>query len=115
MPVLNEKQIKYRFDYYRKDEPHPKSIVEVSEYNGETALAINCTQLGDVFTTKYKTAKEKKHVLQELCSFLSSNTTAFTELSFNTQFSGKSTLILNLSKVCFLWFYNLCRFHFKIS
>ena len=69
MPVLNEKQIKYRFDYYRKDEPHPKSIVEVSEYNGETALAINCTQLGDVFTTKYKTAKEKKHVLQELCSF----------------------------------------------
>lgn len=59
MPVLNEKQIKYRFDYYRKDEPHPKSIVEVSEYNGETALAINCTQLGDVFTTKYKTAKRK--------------------------------------------------------
>lgn len=87
MPVLNEKQIKYRFDYYRKDEPHPKSIVEVSEYNGETALAINCTQLGDVFTTKYKTAKEKKHVLQELCSFLSSNTTAFTELSFGIRMS----------------------------
>lgn len=85
MPVLNEKQIKYGFDYYHKDEPHLKSIVEVSGYNGENALAINCTQLGDSFTPQYKTAKEKKRILQEWCGFLSSNTTAFTELSFGTK------------------------------
>ena len=85
MPILNEKQIKYGFDYYHKDEPHPKSIVEVSEYNGENALTINCTQLGDSFTPQYKTQKEKKRVLHEWCSFLSSNTAVFTELSFGTR------------------------------
>ena len=84
MPILNEKQVKYGFDYYHKDESYPKSLVEVSEYTGENALTINCTQLGDSFTPQYKTSKEKKRVLQEWCTFLSSNTTAFTELSFGT-------------------------------
>ena len=45
MAVLIEKQIKYGFDYYHKDENQLKSVVEVSEYDGEDRLMINCTQL----------------------------------------------------------------------
>ena len=45
MAVLTEKQIKYGFDYYHKDDARPKSVVEVSEYDGEDKLIINCTQL----------------------------------------------------------------------
>ena len=85
MPVLTEKQIEYGFDYFHKDEPQKKSVIEVSEYNGERELIINCTQLGDSFTPQYKSAKEKKRVLQEWCDFLQSNKTAFTELSFCTR------------------------------
>ena len=85
MPVLSQKQIEYGFDYFHKDEPQNKCIVEVSEYNGESELTINCTQLGDSFTPQYKSAKEKKRVLQEWCDFLQSNKTAFTALSFCTR------------------------------
>lgn len=85
MAFLTEKQIKYGFDYFHKDEPRSKCIVEVSEYNGESELTINCTQLGDSFTPGYKTAKEKKRVLQEWCDFLQNNKTAFTELTFCTR------------------------------
>jgi len=85
MSILSEKQIKYGFNYYHKDDPQPKVVVEVSEYTGESVCTINCTQLGDAFTPQYKTAKEKKRVLREWCDFLSSNTTAFTELSFSTR------------------------------
>ena len=85
MPVLTEKQIEYGFDYFHKDEPQKKSVIEVSEYNGESELTINCTQLGDSFTPQYKSAKEKKRVLQEWCDFLRNNKTAFTELSFCTR------------------------------
>ena len=80
MVVLTEKQIEYGFDYFHKDEPQDKWVIEVSEYNGEKALTINCTQLGDSFTPEYKTAKEKNRVVQEWCDFLQKNTTAFTEL-----------------------------------
>lgn len=82
---LNERQIKYGFDYLHKDEPHPKMVVEVSEYNGETELSIKCTQLGDEFTPEYKTAREKKRVLHEWCDFLTNNTNAFSELTFGTR------------------------------
>ena len=41
MVVLTEKQIKYGFDYYHKDETQLKSVVEVSEYEGEDRLMIN--------------------------------------------------------------------------
>lgn len=85
MAILNEKQIKYGFDYFHRDEPENKCIVEVSEYTGEKALTINCTQLGDSFTPQYKTAKEKKRVLQEWCDFLQNNPKAFTELNFCTR------------------------------
>lgn len=83
--ILDEKQIKYGFDYYYKDELYPPSIVEVSEYKGENVLTINCTQLGGGFMPQYKTSRDKKRVLQEWCDFLLSNTTAFTELSFGTR------------------------------
>ena len=69
MVVLTEKQIEYGFDYFHKDEPQNKWVIEVSEYNGEKALTINCTQLGDSFTPEYKTAKEKNRVVQEWCDF----------------------------------------------
>lgn len=84
MPILTEKQIQYGFDYFHRDEESPRSVVEVSEYNGETALTINCTQLGDMFTPQFDTAKKKKRVLSEWIDFLSENTTAFTELNFGT-------------------------------
>jgi hypothetical protein len=85
MSTLDEKQIQYGFFYYHKDEPQPKAVVELSQYNGESSLTINCTQLGDSFTPQYKAVKEKKRVLREWCDFLSGNTTAFTELTFGTR------------------------------
>ena len=50
MAVLTEKQVKYGFDYYHKDDARPKSVVEVSEYNGEDKLIINCTQLDENYS-----------------------------------------------------------------
>jgi hypothetical protein len=83
---LNDKQIEYGFNYYFKEENEKiKSVVELGEYKGEEKLAINCTQLGDSFTTQYKTQKDKKHVLREWCDFLQQNPTAFTELHFGTR------------------------------
>lgn len=83
--VLNEKQLIYGYDYYFKNENRPKSIVEVSEYNGESAIIINCTQLDDSSNSKYKTAKARKNVVNERCDFLIKNPTAFTELTFCTR------------------------------
>ena len=54
MAVLTEKQIKYGFDYYHKDEKRIKSVVEVSEYDGEDKLIINCTQLDEDYSAKDK-------------------------------------------------------------
>jgi hypothetical protein len=82
VPILSEERIKRSVGYF-KDEP--RSIIEVSQYNGESSLAIHCTQLGDSFTPQYKTQKEKKRVVREWCDFLSSNVTAFTELIFHTR------------------------------
>ena len=80
MAVLTEKQIKYGFDYYHKDEKQLKSVVEVSEYDGEDKLMINCTQLDEDYS-----AKDKKRILQEWCSFLLENPDAFIELMFCTR------------------------------
>ncbi|MFV0352025.1 MAG: hypothetical protein ACK5JF_06905 [Oscillospiraceae bacterium] len=85
MPVLIDKQIQYGFNYFHKDEPRQKWVIEVAEYNGESALTINCTQLGDSFTPQYKTAGQKKRVLQEWCDFLIKNDTAFEELRFGSR------------------------------
>lgn len=85
MSILTQKEIKYGFDYYHADELQPKTVIEVSEYNGEASLRINCTQLGDSFTPQYKTHKEKKRVLNDWCTFLAANPTLFTELSFFTR------------------------------
>ena len=80
MAVLTEKQIKYGFDYYYKDEKRIKSVVEVSEYDGEDRLMINCTQLDEDYS-----AKDKKRILQEWCSFLVEHPDIFTELMFCTR------------------------------
>ena len=80
MAVLNEKQIRDGFNYFYRDEEHPKSVVEVSEYDGEDKLIINCTQLDENYS-----AKDKKRILQEWCSFLLENPDAFTELMFCTR------------------------------
>ena len=34
MAVLTEKQIKYGFDYYHKDDARPKSVVEAFGFEG---------------------------------------------------------------------------------
>ena len=68
MAVLTEKQIKYGFDYYHKDDARPKSVVEVSEYDGEDKLIINCTQLDESYS-----AKDKKRIWMEWCDFLVNN------------------------------------------
>lgn len=80
MAVLTEKQIKYGFDYYHKDEKQLKSVVEVSEYDGEDKLMINCTQLDAPYS-----AKDKKRILQEWCDFLVEHPDTFTELMFCTR------------------------------
>ena len=80
MAVLTEKQIKYGFDYYHKDDARPKSVVEVSEYDGEDKLIINCTQLDEGYS-----AKDKKRIWLEWCDFLVHNPDAFTELMFCTR------------------------------
>ena len=85
MSILTEKQIEYGYNYFHKDEPDKRCIVEVSDYKGEEELIINCTQLGDSFTPQYKTAKDKKRVLEEWCDFLKNNKTTFTELTFVTK------------------------------
>ena len=63
----------------------PETIIEVSQYKGQKSLVINCTQLGDSFTPQYKTAKQKRAVLDEWCDFLRSEQEAFDELSFCTK------------------------------
>ena len=80
MAVLTEKQIKYGFDYYHKDDARPKSVVEVSEYDGEDKLIINCTQLEESYS-----AKDKKRIWMEWCDFLVNNPDIFTELMFCTR------------------------------
>ena len=80
MAVLTEKQIKYGFDYYHKDDARPKSVVEVSEYDGEDKLIINCTQLDESYS-----AKDKKRIWMEWCDFLVNNPDIFTELMFCTR------------------------------
>ncbi|RLJ72859.1 leucine-rich repeat domain-containing protein [Pedobacter alluvionis] len=83
---LTDKQIEFGFNYYFKEEHDLiKSVVEVSEYNEEEKLIINCTQLGDSFTPQYKTPKDKKRVVTEWCEFLTQNQTAFKELHFGTR------------------------------
>ena len=38
--MLNEKEIRYGFDYYHRDEPKSKWITELSEYDGESNITI---------------------------------------------------------------------------
>lgn len=85
MSMLTQKQIQYGFDYYHKGDPRAKFVVDLSEYQGESALRIHCTQLGDSLTPQYKAAKEKKRVLQEWCDFFYEQPTAFEELEFVTR------------------------------
>ena len=80
MAALNEKQIRDGFNYFYRDEEHPKSVVEVSEYDGEDKLIINCTQLDEGYS-----AKDKKRILQEWCDFLVEHPDTFTELMFCTR------------------------------
>ena len=85
MGVLNEKQIQFGFTYHHKEDEYPKDVVEVSEYNKENALTINCTQLEYSLNNKYKSPKEKQRVVEEWCVFLASNPELFTELRFDTK------------------------------
>ena len=80
MAVLNEKQIRDGFNYFYRDEEHPKSVVEVSEYDGQDKLIINCTQLDEGYS-----AKDKKRIWLEWCDFLVDNPDTFTELVFCTR------------------------------
>ena len=92
MSILTEKQIKYGHNYFHKDEPDKRCIVEVSDYKGEKELIINCTQLGDSFTPQYKTAKDKKRVLEEWCDFLKNNK----KILKNYILNGAFTLIFQI-------------------
>ena len=83
---LNDRQIEYGFDYYFEEEnDNIKSVVELSEYNGEDKLSINCTQLDYWIEEHKKKDKDKKRILNEWCEFLNQNPTAFTELDFGTR------------------------------
>ena len=46
----------------------PRAVVELSEYDGEDSLTINCTQLEEEYS-----AKEKKRIKLEWCDFFVNN------------------------------------------
>lgn len=57
--ILSNKEIQFGFNYFHKDEKvKSKSVVELSKYHGESALTINCTQLGEY------SQKEKNKILK---------------------------------------------------
>lgn len=77
---LTEKQLQYGFYYYFPEEMQIKTVVEVSEYDGEKELVIACTQLGN----DYK-PKDKKRILNEWIELLIDKPNAFTKLNFCTR------------------------------
>lgn len=82
---LTDREIQFGFNYYFKDDDKLKSVVELSEYNGEEKLIINCTQLGYWIEQNPKKEKDKKRILNEWCDFLINNPDTFTELEFGTR------------------------------
>ncbi|MDG6894146.1 hypothetical protein [Volucribacter amazonae] len=87
---LNDRQIKYGFNYYIKEEQEKiKTVVELSEYNGENILSIGCTQLDYWIKKHNKKEKDKKRILNDWCTFLEQNPTAFTELYFHSRMPQK--------------------------
>ena len=80
MAVLIEKQIKNGFNCFYGNEVCPRAVVELSEYDGEDSLTINCTQLEEEYS-----AKEKKRIKLEWCDFFVNNPNTFTELVFCTR------------------------------
>lgn len=79
---LSKKEIQYGFNHIHNFPKDIKKVVELSEYNGENALTINCTQLDD----NYK-PKDKKRIVNEWIDFLSNNPDTFSELRFGTRMS----------------------------
>ena len=77
---LTEKQIQFGFYYFFPESERPKSVVEVSEYDGEQELTINCTQLSQ----NYK-PKDKKRILNEWVELLKEQPNSFTKLGFGTR------------------------------
>lgn len=83
---LTQRQLEYGFDYYFKDEWDPiDSVTTVSEYQGQSKLVINCTQLGEHPSKAFTSAAAKKRVLVEWCEFLRDNPRRFTLLGFGTR------------------------------
>lgn len=79
---LTVKQIMYGFNYYHNDSPQPPSLVEVSEYEGQTDISLSCTQLE---YEKYPTNKARKQVWIHWCNFLRENPHQLTSLTFHTR------------------------------
>lgn len=82
MKILNENQIRYGFNHIHNYPKDIKKLVEFSEYNGENALTINCTQLDE----DYK-PKDKKRIVNEWIEFFIKNPDKFLELRFGTRVS----------------------------
>lgn len=82
--VLTKKQIQYGFYYYFQEDDHPKRVIEVSDYNGEKELTINCTQLNQ----NYK-PKDKKRILNQWIELLTDQPNSFTKLCFETRMPQK--------------------------
>lgn len=81
MKNLTDEQIQYGFYYFFRDRNDDISrVTELSEYDGEDELIINCTQLGSDYPQK-----EKKRVLNEWCDFLEQNPSRFKTLKFGTR------------------------------
>lgn len=86
---LTKKQIEYGFNYFFKDEERVHSIVELSEYNKEKELSIECTQLGYWLEKNGKKQKDAKQILDDWCDFLSNNPSVFEKLIFPTKVPQK--------------------------
>lgn len=78
--MLTDREIEYGFDYYFKDDPTLDCLTEVSEYKGQKEIVLSCTQLDETYS-----AKEKKRITTEWCSFLREHPSQFTKIHCATR------------------------------
>ncbi len=78
---LTDKEIEHGFYHFFPDAPdRARTVVELSDYEGEKELIINCTQLDESYGRK-----DKKRILNEWSEFLKASPQSFTRLEFGTR------------------------------
>lgn len=101
MPVLTEKQIQYGYFYPHSNEFDLPWVTELREWQGQSRLTIQCTQLSD------KSYSAQKRIVTEWCNFLRENPHSFTTLHLGTRASQEMFDAVcfqeNLEELYFKW------------